>query len=191
MDTSTQPASLSSSIEVIKRTRFLRRKHAFEKIQLHHASLSPPRRLKAEDNTCGTKVTYICADTKCKVRITIRRFRLRDAGIFWGVCNEKDDLWEHSPECEKVVSVPLSAAATLLKDVRASGKELINIMREKSFNFGGDEAKECSFTRREHVYANRIAKKIRQMRNEGFIYGAERKRLKSADAAPDDQEKHL
>ena len=162
----TQPLSMSALIQAIKNTKFSRRKQASERIQLYHAGLIPPRRVDVENNRCGTTITYICADTDCKVRITVRRFKIKGEGVYWAVCEDKDEQWEHSLLCEKVVSIPMKTAATLLKDVKAKGKELINVMRDRGLNFGGSQAKQCALTHREHVYANRLAVKIEQARND-------------------------
>ena len=113
-----------------------------------------------------TKITYICDDKDCKVRVTTRRFKLKDVGVYWAVCPTEDELWEHSFSCEKVVNVPLKAVAAVMKDVRASGKELINILRERNFNIGGSQVKQCAITQKEHVYAYRLATKIDQIRND-------------------------
>ena len=65
-------STIPTTIDDIKSAMFKNRKNAFECLQLFHAQLKPPKKLKSIIENKGNRVTYRCVDEDCSVRISIK-----------------------------------------------------------------------------------------------------------------------
>ena len=61
-----------STIAEIKQCMFPRRQDGIDCLQVYHAKLTPPKKLKKVKENLGTRVTYCCVDVDCPVRISLK-----------------------------------------------------------------------------------------------------------------------
>ena len=116
---------VQESIKKIKSTEYPSRREANKAIQLHHASLSTPKHLVADDNNDGRRVILLCTERHCPVRVSIRQFA-NGGSPYWRVYNRQGIIeeWNHGFLCDKVAAVPAKIAETLLKDDASRSKDL-------------------------------------------------------------------
>ena len=118
--------SYPSAVEDIKAFKFPSRQGAIDTLQLYHARLNPPKKLKKIIETSGTRATYCCVDGDCPVRVSIRE-QTKNSQKFWAIYDRENypETWVHGSLCESIVSLSNKTAAYLLKDVDSRGRELI------------------------------------------------------------------
>ena len=156
-----------STIAEIKQCMFPRRQDGIDCLQVYHAKLTPPKKLKKVKENLGTRVTYCCVDVDCPVRISLKELS-KNSQKFWVVYDRAKypENWEHGPLCEAVVSLSNHVAAYLLKDVDSRGRDLIMKAREQGVNLGGDQALASDLTSRHFKAAARLRQRIDQLQSE-------------------------
>ena len=155
---------VQASVLKIKETAYKCRRDANRAIQLHHASLSVPKHLIGEDNSCGYRVTLRCIEDCCPVTVSIRQFR-EGGNKCWRVY-DRDGIkeeWTHSFFCNKVASIPVGVAADLLKDETARGKDLFLKAKQKGICLGGAQVSSSGVSHVQHVAASRVSRELNKM----------------------------
>lgn len=159
---------IPSTVVDIKSARFPNRKSAFECLQLYHAKLNPPRKLKAINDNSGSRVSYCCVDQDCSVRVSIKRV-VKHGQKRWIVFERKNmgEIWDHSEHCESVVALSSRTAAHSLCNVDAtSNRDLIHKAREYGINLGGNQSNSCDIDGKAFKAASRLQYHISNIKNE-------------------------
>lgn len=156
-----------SSIDEIKQFKFANRQDAIDTLQMYHARLNPPKKLKKVVETCGTHATYCCIDEDCPVRVSVKQIT-KNYQKSWVVFNRENypETWIHGSLCEAIVSLSNKTAAYLLKDVESRGRDLIMKAREHGIHLGGDEALASDLKSRHFKAAARLRQYMSLIQNE-------------------------
>ena len=161
-------STIPTTIDDIKSAMFKNRKNAFECLQLFHAQLKPPKKLKSIIENKGNRVTYRCVDEDCSVRISIKSVS-RAGQSYWiiydrGGCYKEE--WQHGVYCESVVSLSTRTAAHLLcNQDSCSSRDLIYKARDQGINVGGPQTFDSDITNKHMKAAGRIKHHISAIKN--------------------------
>ena len=153
-----------TTVDDLKRFHFASRGEAYECIQLYHARLRPPKKLKMIRENMGSRVTYRCVDVDCPVLVSLKKVT-KNKNETWVVFDREGypEQWNHGSLCECVISLSTRTSARILQDVDLKGRDLVIKARDHGINLGGCQTQTSDIGRNQLQAARRVNEQIAKL----------------------------